>query len=626
VRRLSLVLLTFAATLAALLAGPAGPASAAAAPSGPDVSSWQHPNGAAVDWNRVKAAGQSYAFVKATEGTTYTNPYFSGDWAGIRSAGLLRSAYHYARPSAAAGSAAAQARVFAATIGTQTLAGTLPPVLDLEETGSLAPAALIDWTSTFLTTLQGLTGRTPMIYTYPYFWTQSMANTSAFTSYPLWMASYGTSAPPTYAWPTWTFWQYSATSSLDGIPTRNVLDMNRFNGTPAQLAALALIDTGAFGPPTTTVDTVVDGPPRLVTAPGPGSRYVPVTPTRFLDTRSGLGGQGGRTGVALTATLPGTVPAGATAVVLDVSVVKPSAPGWLRVSPAGQTPTTTALNYSTGQSMTGLAVTATDANRQVTLTPYGGVADLVADVAGYYTSAPGAGGHWTPVAPTRFVDTRSALGTSGGRRSGEFTITVPDSVPADATGVVLDVSAVEPTGAGYLRLSPAGTPATTTALNFSRNQSVTGLAMTRTRGRQLTVSVLGASAHVTVDVVGYYDSSSATGSGYIATTPQRFLDTRSGLGGTGPGTGPITVTLPVTVPQDATAAVLDVSVVDPTGSGWLRVSAGDVPPTTTALNFLRGQNQTGLAVTGVSNGRITLTVYGKATHLVADLVGYQTAR
>ncbi|MCB1261778.1 MAG: hypothetical protein KDB33_15530, partial [Acidimicrobiales bacterium] len=78
----------------------------AAAPSatvaGIDVANYQHPNGAAIDWNQVKAAGNEYVFIKATEGpisctgTYYTNSYFKGDWAGAGNAGLYRGAYHFA--------------------------------------------------------------------------------------------------------------------------------------------------------------------------------------------------------------------------------------------------------------------------------------------------------------------------------------------------------------------------------------------------------------------------------------------------------------------------------------------------------------------------------------------------
>jgi len=206
----------------------------AATVSGPDVSRWQH--GTAINWSAVKSSGQSFVFVKATEGSAYTNPYFAGDWSASRNAGLFHGAYHFARPSV--GSAVSQARRFIAVSGTARAAGELPPVLDLEESGGLTPTQLVAWTQQFLGEVKVLTGRNAIVYTYPYFWKTAMANSAAFTAYPLWIASYS-AAPTALTWPSWTFWQYSATSTVSGIAGQ--VDMNRFNGTYAQLQALANI-------------------------------------------------------------------------------------------------------------------------------------------------------------------------------------------------------------------------------------------------------------------------------------------------------------------------------------------------------------------------------------------------
>ena len=663
-RRTGLALLAALTAVAALLALPSGPATAGSyGPEGPDVSSHQHPSGTPIDWQRVAASGQQFAFVKATEGTTYTNPYFGSDWSGSAGAGLIHGAYHYARPYADVSTAVSQAQVFASTIGDQSVPGTLPPVLDLEESNNLTPTQLQDWVSTLLTNLQGLTGRTPMIYTYPYFWTHQMGNSTAYTNYPLWIANYSVSSPTTLTWPSWTFWQYTSSGSVDGITTTSATDVNQFNGTTDQLQALAL---GAPPPPTAgptpsptsttspspgpspTVNPTVSPSPSPSPSPTPSpsassgwgpstskpqaqvegaprnSRYSAVTPTRFVDTRNGLGLPKGQATHAVTITIPSSVPADAPGVVLNVSVVDPSHSGFLRASAAGQQPTTTALNYLTGQSVTGLVVTPMNSQRQVTLTPYTSTTDLVVDLLGYYTAASGTGGHWNPVAPQRFVDTRASKGAPGGAHTGDIPITIPDTVPADATGVVLDVSVVDPTGDGYLRLTPTGTTAKTTALNFSKGQSVTGLAITGTNSRQVTVSIAGSPAQLVVDLVGYYDAGSSSGSTYVAVAPQRVVDTRGGLGGTGPGRGPLTVDLPSSVPTTATGVVIDVSVVSPGGSGYLRLSAPGDTPTTTSLNFLPGQNTTGLAISAIRNGQITLTVYGGTVQLVADLVGYHT--
>ena len=228
-----------------VLVGPvlvgAGSASAATAPSGVDVASWQHPSGAAINWTSVRSAGKTFAFIKATESTTYTNPYFATDRSRARTAGLDVGAYHFARPTTAAGSAAAQARHFVAVTGAGRVAGDLPPVLDLEAGGSLAPAALVRWAGQWLTTVKALTGRTPIVYTYPAFYTSNLARTTALRAYPLWIANYTSASAPSSAytagWSTWTFWQWSATGRVSGIS--GAVDLNRFNGTQATLDALA---------------------------------------------------------------------------------------------------------------------------------------------------------------------------------------------------------------------------------------------------------------------------------------------------------------------------------------------------------------------------------------------------
>ncbi|GAC1608345.1 MAG: hypothetical protein NVS3B26_04890 [Mycobacteriales bacterium] len=589
--------------------------------TGPDVSGWQHPSAAPIDWTAVRAAGHEFTFVKATEGGTFTNAYFAADWRSVNAAGLYRGAYHYARPTSVPGSAAAQARLFAATIGDQSQPLTLPPTLDMEESGGLGPAALQAWTSSFLTTLSSLTGRTPIIYTYPYFWRTAMGGSTGFTAYPLWIASYGTAAPPILGWPAWTFWQYTSSGTVRGVPGAGAIDVSRFNGDMAALAALALTTAGPGSEPSGITDPAL---PALTQMSAP-ARYVPVTPTRFVDTRQGLGaGKGALTG-PLTVKVPDAVPADASSVVLNASVVDPAGAGYLRAAAAGTSPLATALNYSGGQSSTGLVVTPVDASRNATMTLYGGAGQVVLDVVGYYTTAAGNGGHYVALVPSRIADSRSGVGVGVGPQTGDVTVPLPDSVPADAPGVVLNVSVVEPTRAGFLRIGAAGTTPTTTALNYPSRRSATGLVLTGATGRAVTVAMHGGAAQLVVDLVGYYDAASATGSSFVSSTPRRVLDTRSGLAAAGRSVKSVTLTLPDSVPADATGAVLNLSAVSPDGKGFLRLAAAGAEPTTTAISFARARSVTGLALTPIGAGRqVTVTIYGAGVDVVADLVGFHT--
>ncbi len=189
-------------------------------PKGVDIASWQHPGSAPIDWNAVKAAGMSFAIVKATEGTNYTNPFFVGDRDAAGKAGLVVGAYHYARPAAPLSTAVDQARHFLAVTGLTRAAGQLAPVLDLETTGGLDPVALAAWTRAFLEEVESQTGRAPVLYTYRSFWTDSMADTKEFARYPFWFAIYNSESAPGWlpgGWPGWALWQYTSSGVVPGI-------------------------------------------------------------------------------------------------------------------------------------------------------------------------------------------------------------------------------------------------------------------------------------------------------------------------------------------------------------------------------------------------------------------------
>jgi GH25 family lysozyme M1 (1,4-beta-N-acetylmuramidase) len=232
------------------LAGVTAPrAHASSAPLGIDISRWQHPNGQSIHWGEVRNSGVDFVIIKATESTNYTNPSYAADTADARRVGLMVGAYDFARPARPVRtSAIAEARHFIDVIGDTHDVGVLPPALDLEQNGGLSDSELIAWTRTWLDTVMALTGRTPIIYTYKNFWSSSMASTSQFGAYPLWLAYYNPSLGGLVGnWPNWTMWQYSAGGRVPGISGK--VDMNHFNGSMADLAALANgAAASAFGP------------------------------------------------------------------------------------------------------------------------------------------------------------------------------------------------------------------------------------------------------------------------------------------------------------------------------------------------------------------------------------------
>ena len=224
-----------ALTVAALVATDVVPVPSWAL-NGIDVASHQHPGGAAIDWTAVKQSGQSFVFVKATEGTGYTNPAFTTDTAKAQQAGLVPGSYHYARPGNR--DPRGEARHYAAVLATG-VQPSLPPVLDLEENGGLNPTELQNWVREWIDEIKTLTGRDPIIYTYYSFWIQRMANTTEFSEYPLWLAYYRDSLPENIpgGWDHVTFWQYSGSGNVNGVQTQ--VDLNKYYGDDAALNALA---------------------------------------------------------------------------------------------------------------------------------------------------------------------------------------------------------------------------------------------------------------------------------------------------------------------------------------------------------------------------------------------------
>ncbi|MEU0585010.1 lysozyme [Streptomyces sp. NPDC006132] len=215
------------------------PASAASRPKGHDVSSHQKN----VDWQSAKQKGARFVYVKATESTTYRNPYFGQQYNGSRNAGLVRGAYHFALPNRSSG--AAQAAHFVGNGGSWSADGwTLPPALDIEynpydkkrKCYGLSKARMVGWIRSFSDEVTRLTGRRPVIYTTTHWWKTCTGNSSAFAAdHPLWIARYDSASAGALpaGWSSWTFWQYdNGSGALPG-------DQNLFNGSLDRLKRFA---------------------------------------------------------------------------------------------------------------------------------------------------------------------------------------------------------------------------------------------------------------------------------------------------------------------------------------------------------------------------------------------------
>ncbi|WP_435155268.1 GH25 family lysozyme [Amycolatopsis sacchari] len=189
------------------------------------------------DFNAAKANGAAFAFIKDTAGVGYVNPNFLDQFRGLKAAGIIRGAYHYARPDSTSG--AEQARYLHDHDGKWFTDGmTLPPTLDMEDTQGVAhcynltPQAMVAWIADFSSTLRQLTGHTPIIYTTTSWWKACTGNSSAFAAdHVLWLARYNTEIGEQPAGWTAKFWQSGVTGPLPG-------NQDTFFGTLDQLRAL----------------------------------------------------------------------------------------------------------------------------------------------------------------------------------------------------------------------------------------------------------------------------------------------------------------------------------------------------------------------------------------------------
>ncbi|MEU9447989.1 lysozyme [Streptomyces sp. NPDC048277] len=207
----------------------------AAQTEGVDVASYQGD----VSWSGLLGSGVKWAYTKATEGTSYKNPYFTQQYNGAYDVGMIRGAYHFATPDTTSG--AAQADYFADHGGGWSRDGrTLPGVLDIEWNpyGSAcygkSASGMVSWITDFLNRYKARTGRDAVIYTATSWWSECTGNYGGFGSVnPLWVARYASEAGTLPAgWSTYTMWQYTSTGPTVG-------DHDRFNGALDRVVALA---------------------------------------------------------------------------------------------------------------------------------------------------------------------------------------------------------------------------------------------------------------------------------------------------------------------------------------------------------------------------------------------------
>jgi hypothetical protein len=339
----------------------------------------------------------------------------------------------------------------------------------------------------------------------------------------------------------------------------------------------------------------------------------------------------------------GGVPAsGVSAVELNVTATEPTQSSFVSVWPTGQPrPLSSTVNFVAGQTLANVNVVAVGTGGDVSLFNYAGDVHLVVDVIGWTPT----GGALNTVTPTRLADTRAGYATVDGTTTtadplsgGEtraFRVAGRGGIPTAGAGAVLvNLTATDPTAAGYLTVTPTGSrPASslTSNINFVAGQTVANMAIVPIGpDGQIDVHNYAGDTDVIIDVLGYI----TTTSGAIF-QPARAIDTRPGApttDGAQAGGGPlgagasreVAIAGRFGIPANAAAVAVNLTAVNATTTTYLTLwPTGTPQPVTSNLNVASTDPVASTAIVKLgANGAITIANYAGTTDLVVDVLGW----
>lgn len=358
----------------------------------------------------------------------------------------------------------------------------------------------------------------------------------------------------------------------------------------------------------------------------PGS-YNKVAPVRILDTRSGVGAARATVGPlgVVSFAVPNASTGSIGAVLLEVTVVNPMAAGYITVYPSGgPRPVVSNVNFQRAQNVPNMVVVRVGAGNRVSIfNGSAGTVDLLADVQGYFLAGTNAGdpGTLVPVAPTRFLDTRSGLGVASHGKVAPGSVTKlrlagRGGIPANASAVAVNITAVQSPGKGYLTVYPGEPRPVTSTLNFEAKLDRANLAMAEL-GADGTISIYNGSPYpvdLLADVSGYFvgGGTAAADGSFTPSSTVRVVDTRQ----FGAGYVPSLFTLRVHIfPAGdpfityVKAVAVNVASVDPLASGFLTTWDGTTTvPAVSNVNFQARHDAAGSIVVPV-NPDGTISIY-----------------
>jgi len=239
-----------------------------------------------------------------------------------------------------------------------------------------------------------------------------------------------------------------------------------------------------------------------------------------------------------------------------------------------------------------------------------------------------AAGTFSPVSPTRVLDTRNSSPV-GADSSVSFKVAGVNGIPAKVSAVVFNLTVTQPRSLGFITAYASGTARPNASnLNFSARQTVPNLVTVPVGadGRVTLFNRSPGSSHLIADVTGFYVTGTPTTAGsFKSISPSRLLDTRnsSAVGADSP------VTFQVAgvngIPASVAAVVFNLTVTQARSLGFVTAYAsGATRPNASNLNFSAGQTVPNLVTVPVgANGKVALFNRSSGSaHLIADVAGY----
>lgn len=222
------------------------------------------------------------------------------------------------------------------------------------------------------------------------------------------------------------------------------------------------------------------------------------------------------------------------------------------------------------------------------------------------------------IPPTRMVDTRIPTGTSriDGGQMRRVRVAPPDVQAVSANITVVDAAS----GGGYLTVYNCRAKPDTSTVNFPESRAVANITHVGLSNGDLCLYA-STDLEAIVDVTGYYRNGS-TATSYTPVSQRRILDSRQTAANRLRPNQPIKVTIPQSLmPDSATAAVVNLTVVNPNAFGHLTAFPCGTTPTTSNLNFLQGETIANSTVVPVNNREFCLSA-STNTDIVIDFSGY----